>query len=279
MGVSGLPRRAFFKMTGSGNDFVIFDARLEPAGSLSKPGAIQAICARGTGVGADGVVFLERSPGVAFRMAYFNSDGSRASLCGNAALCCTRLAVRLGVATASGFAFETDAGPIAARMAEDLPEIDLAAISALRAEAGIELAEEQGERRIGYAVAGVPHLVVFVDDLDRVQLETRGSALRRDRSLASSGGANVNFVARGPDAGWRVRTYERGVEGETLACGTGAVATAALLNAWQESGDTTELVTRSGSALRVTLRNVGGELRPSLRGEGRLVFEGTIGEL
>lgn len=277
MGVSALPRRAFYKMTGSGNDFVVFDARTAAAGELATAGAIQAICARGTGVGADGVVFLEQSPDSAFGMAYYNSDGSRASLCGNAALCCTRLAVMLGAAPAAGFRFQTDAGALSARISGNLPEIDLGAVEELRPEAGIAMVA--GERRIGYAVAGVPHLVVLVDDVDRVELNRRGSQLRRDRTLSAGGGANVNFVGRGSRGEWRVRTYERGVEGETLACGTGAVATAAVLEAWRESSAATELVTKSGGVLRVAFRGEPDERRPSLRGEGRLVFEGVLGEL
>src|SRR5918912_3917773 len=94
--------RPFFKMSGSGNDFVVFDARAEPPGELERVDVIRAMSARGTGIGADGVVFLESSPTADFRMTYYNSDGSRASFCGNAALCCTRLAVELGAGDPSG---------------------------------------------------------------------------------------------------------------------------------------------------------------------------------
>ena len=266
--------RRFHKMCGSGNDFVFFDVRDEPAGELASAAAIRALCARGVGVGADGVVFLERSPVATVRMIYHNSDGSRASLCGNAALCATRLAVELGAADPDGFLLETDAGVLAARTRDGRPEIDLQPVREVTAEAGA-IVRTRGERRIGFARAGVPHLVVRVDDVDDVPLVERGRALRHDPSLVD--GANVNFVAP-TDGGWRMRTYERGVEGETLACGTGAVACAAVLARWGESGAETVLVTSSGQPLRVRAPEDPSQ-GPSLAGEGRLVYVGVLGEL
>jgi diaminopimelate epimerase len=266
--------RAFFKLCGSGNDFVFFDARREPAGEWAAADSIARLCTRGTGVGADGVVFLEPSPSAAVRMAYYNSDGSRASLCGNATLCTTRLAVVLGAADRAGFLIETDAGLIRARLAGDDPEIELQPVRTLATDAeGIRpVADEQ---RIGFALAGVPHLVVLVRDADAVALVERGRTLRHDSTLES--GANVNFVS--PTAeGWRMRTYERGVEGETLACGTGAVACAAVLSAWGESGVETMLWTSSGRPLRVRAPE-SADRGPRLVGEGRIVFQGTLGDL
>ena len=205
-------------------------------------------------------------------MRYHNSDGSRASMCGNAALCSTRLAVELGAADPAGFAFLSDAGLIGARIRDGRPQIDLAPVVGLRPDA--ELGRTGGERRIGYARAGVPHLVVEVADVEAVDLAARGRALRFDPSLAD--GANVNFVAPA-NGGWRMRTYERGVEGETLACGTGAVACAAVLSAWGAAGDAVTILTSSGRPLVVGLpRDVAG--RPSLAGEGRIVFRGELRE-
>ena len=267
--------RTFYKLCGSGNDFVFFDAREEPVGELASPEAIARLCARATGIGADGVVFLEPSDVAAVRMAYYNSDGSRASLCGNATLCTTRLTVVLGAADPAGFVIETDAGLIQARLVGADPEIELQPVGRLAAEAaGITVAGE--ERRIGFALAGVPHLVVEVPDADAVDLPTRGRTLRYDATLAA--GANVNFVSRTAEDAWHMRTYERGVEGETLACGTGAVACAAILAAWGETDGSATLVTSSGRALRV--RAASGEGRgPTLAGEGRIVFQGTLGDL
>jgi diaminopimelate epimerase len=262
-------------MSGSGNDFVVFDARTEPAGALEQIAAIRTICARGTGVGADGVVFVEK-PATAdsdLLMKYFNSDGSRAAMCGNAALCVTRLAAELGAGPAAGMRLRTDDGVLTARFVGGLPEVDLRPVLDVRPETGIPVIP--GEQRIGFALAGVPHLVVQCEDATVVDVAVRGRALRRHESMPQ--GANVNFVSR-RRLGWLMRTFERGVEAETLACGTGAIATAVLLTAWGESTrPETELETRSGRKLTVTLDRSGGAWKPTLRGEGRLVFRGTLG--
>ncbi|GLC27213.1 diaminopimelate epimerase [Roseisolibacter agri] len=268
--------REFFKLCGSGNDFVFFDAREQPAGALAEPATIQRLCARATGIGADGVVFLEPSTVGDVRMAYYNSDGSRATLCGNATLCTTRLAVELGIVEPTGFVIETDAGPIRARLVHDRPEIEMPAVRELVADAP-GIAAAAGEARIGFALAGVPHLVVRVADVAEVDLDARGRALRFDPTLAA--GANVNFVSPSPAGdGWRMRTYERGVEGETLACGTGAVACAAMLAAWQDAERSAVIVTSSGRALEVRQPATAG-VGPTLAGEGRIVFRGRLGDL
>lgn len=264
----------FHKMTGSGNDFVFLDGRDERLRALETPDAIRRLCARGTGIGADGVVWLmPGSDGEAFYMRYRNSDGSVADMCGNAALCSVSLAVRLGVAPADDdFRFRSDAGVLVGRRRPDgLPEVDLTPIQGLAATAPV--APVGREARIGFADAGVPHLVVEVPDAEAIDLLGRGAALRSDRALGSAG-ANVNFVSRGPGDAWRMRTFERGVEGETLACGTGAAACAAVLRAWGASARETTVETTSGKKLLVSLHDSGGVTTPSLAGEGRLVFEG-----
>jgi diaminopimelate epimerase len=264
--------RRFWKMTGSGNDFVFFDTRREPPGVLEFHETIDRVCARATGVGADGVVFLQTDDTEAFRIRYFNRDGSLGELCGNASLCSVRLAVELGIGQPEGFRFNTDAGVISARVADGDPEIDLQPVRGLRQEAGIELS--RGEERLGFVDSGVPHLVALVQDVGTVDVEGRGRILRTHPSLRD--GANVNFVSKDRDGRWRVRTYERGVEAETLACGTGSVATAILLEAWGLGGSETALETRSGRTLTVTIRGQGSARSPSLRGEGRLVFVGEL---
>jgi len=266
----------FYKMTGSGNDFVVFQAKRGDVPELETPEAVQALSGRGTGVGADGVVFLEPAGKGDVRMRYYNSDGSEAALCGNASLCSTRLAVELGLAQAGGFVLHTAAGALQARIRDGLPEVDLEPVTDVRSDAR-DLGPRPGEERLGYACAGVPHVVVEVRDVESAPLTTRGPELRSHPSLRD--GANVNFVAKRGDGSWTYRTYERGVEAETLACGTGAVATAIILSAWGESGDETVLWTRSGLPLTVTLRRDGSKWMPSLRGEGRIVFEGRLREL
>jgi diaminopimelate epimerase len=263
-------------MYGSGNDFIFFDARSEAAGELASPGRIAQLCARGTGIGADGVVFVEPSPRADFAIRYFNADGSLASLCGHASLCSTRLAVRLGAAEGGGMRFETGAGVLRGRIKDDLPEIDLAPVETVFADAAA-LEPGPGEHRIGFAIAGVPHVVLACDDVAAVDVQGRGPALRWHPSLPE--GANVNWVSR-QAGGWAIRTFERGVEGETLACGTGAVAAAVLLAEWglaPRSG--VALETASGRQLEVSITEEAGLRRPSLRGEGRIVFEGRLAEV
>jgi diaminopimelate epimerase len=266
----------FYKMTGSGNDFVVFNASDGAASELENAETIRMLSARGTGVGADGVVFLEKVPGGDARMRYYNSDGSEAALCGNASLCSTSLAVELGIAQGGGFVLHTAAGSLRARIRDGLPEVDLEPVSDVRRDAS-DLGVNPGEGRLGFVRAGVPHVIVEIDDIESADVTGRGAQLRNHPTLAD--GANVNFVARRSDGAFTYRTFERGVEAETLACGTGAVATAIMLSSWSESAHETTLWTRSGLPLVVTLRRDGAAWLPSLRGEGRLVFEGLLRDI
>jgi diaminopimelate epimerase len=270
--------RLFYKMSGSGNDFVVVDARNEPTGDLDGPERIRSICARGTGIGADGIVFLQPSTVAALRLVYLNADGSRAELCGNATLCTARLVVELGAGDPAGFMIETDAGVLHARiLANGLPEFDLDVVSTVQPDAA-GIAPAVGERRIGFALAGVPHLAVLRDEVDSADVVGRGRHLRHHPGAGRTG-ANVNFVARTSSDDWSIRSYERGVEGETLACGTGAVATAILLSTWGLAGPDVRLVTRSQKKLCVRLIKSGDNWRPSLSGEARIVFTGQMGEM
>jgi len=271
-------------MTGSGNDFVFFDGRASTLedGETLPTATIRALCARGTGVGADGLVVLvpPSQPGRAdVRIRYYNADGSVATLCGNATLCTVSLAAELGVVEDGNDSVRIEVGDrvVNGRLADGVPEFELGDVERIDPSAPVDLAT--GERRIGYAVAGVPHFVVLVDDIETVDVAKRGRSLRHHPS-AGPPGANVNFVARAGDR-LSIRTYERGVEGETLACGSGSVASAALLAAWgvSTSGVPTRLWTRSGAPLDIRLAR-GGGARPTvsatLRGEGRLVFRGEL---
>jgi diaminopimelate epimerase len=265
--------RRFYKMSGSGNDFVFFDLSDGPAGKLGDTASIRTICARGTGVGADGVVFLDNSRGDSIEIHYYNSDGSIGELCGNATLCTVRLAELLGSPLNGDVLIRTDAGGIEARLVDGLPEIDLEPVSDVQpAYSAIPLAGS--EERMGFALAGVPHVAIEVPDVANVDVIGRGSQIRRDRSLAS--GANVNFLAAAGDGRWNIRTYERGVEAETLACGTGAVASAILLVSWGRAESPVRLVTRSGRELFVRLRRDGSVWYPSLKGDAELVFVGEL---
>lgn len=265
--------RTFYKLTGSGNDFVFVDAR-EGTTGLDRPERIREICARGTGVGADGIVLVEPSSSADFAIRYFNADGSLAELCGNASLCSVRLADELQMGGPGTFRFETGAGQLSGRIRGGLPEVDMPTVAGLQPDYDVPLAA--GEERIGFATVGVPHLAVLVTGDREPDVSGRGRELRWHPSLAA--GANVNFLRPGPD-GWEIRTFERGVEGETLACGTGAVASAALLRAWGlEGGAPVRLRTRSGLPLEVRFEARDGAEVPALRGEGRVVYRGELAD-
>jgi diaminopimelate epimerase len=264
-------------MTGSGNDFVMVDGRGSTPADWTADD-VRAVCARGTGIGADGLVFI--SPGSepgAVRMVYLNSDGSRAAMCGNAALCSTHLATRLGLVDGCDIRLETDDGVYQSRCAasESRAVLILPPVDPPVAVPDLECA---AEARVALVHVGVPHLVLAVDDVDCVDLRTRGPALRWDPALGPEG-ANVNYISPGScPSEWRMRTYERGVEAETLACGTGAVAAACALDAWGMATLPVTIVTRSGRPLDVQARKLpsGQYGEVSLTGEARLVFRGVL---
>lgn len=265
-----------YKMTGSGNDFVMLDGRT--AQPESWPSArIAAVCSRRTGVGADGLVILVPETAGSVRMHYWNADGSRAAMCGNAALCSARLAVHLELVPPGELCLLTDAGVVrACAPAEgELAEIGLPGFEVADTVAGLE--PGPGEAWMAFAEVGVPHLVVRVDDIDEVDLVARGRSLRYHPRLGTAG-ANVNFVSAGaPGEPWRIRTYERGVEGETLACGTGTVAAGVALALHGEAGLPVTFRSRGGQPLVVRAALEGsraGEVW--LGGQGRLVFRGVI---
>jgi diaminopimelate epimerase len=277
---------AFVKMTGSGNDFVFFDGRTTPIDLVTQPEAIAAICNRYNGIGADGLVVLEPLYEEAdVRVHYYNSDGTAADLCGNATLCSTTISAQWELASPSGMRLSTGAGLINSRL-DGLPAISLQPVTTITPDMPIALAAAHGSR-VGFAVAGIPHLVILCEDADAVDVVGAGPALRRHEATGPAG-ANVNWVSPRPDGSWRYRTFERGVEGETLACGTGAVATAVLLRTWGISGNalTTTIRTSSGRDVEVDLEPLNQQndgppagFRPTLRGEGRVVFQGEIAAL
>jgi diaminopimelate epimerase len=231
------------------------------------------MCAHGTGIGADGVVFFDRAAGKSVSISYYNSDGSAGELCGNATLCTVRLSEMLGSDVEGGLTIQTDAGAVQGRLVDGLPEIEIAPVSEVWAE-WIQIPRLEGEKRLGFAMVGVPHVIIEVADVQHVDVGGRGSAVRRDRSLRQ--GANVNFLSQADAGRWNIRTYERGVEAETLACGTGAVASAILLSTWGAAESPVRLVTRSGRELTVTRRRADSLWHPSLRGSAELVFTGFL---
>jgi diaminopimelate epimerase len=268
----------FYKMTGSGNDFIVLDGRYT---SLSQWPAdrIIAICDRRMGAGADGFVILTPTavPGE-ITFEFLNNDGSRAGMCGNAALCSTRLSVFLELAPREGMTLLTDSGQVRTRctgpghMAEiRVPDFDLPV--------PLEIEAQPGESGFYLATVGVPHLVVVTADVATVDVQGRGRELRFHPAVGPAG-ANVNFISgpsRGSGEPWRIRTYERGVEGETLACGTGTVAAAFVADHLGRHPLPAEWLTVRGIRLGVSgARGASKATDAWLLGEGRLVYAGVI---
>ncbi len=269
-----------YKMSGSGNDFVFVDGRASRLSDWTQE-RIRAVCDRHTGVGADGFVVVE--PGSApdaVRFHFFNNDGGRAAMCGNGALCATRIAAFLELARPGGMTLETDAGTYLSRCLEGESERAELTLGNLTDFSRPDVKLEAGEREAQLVHVGVPHLVVLVEQVATVPIMERGRALRSDPALGPPG-ANVNFVGRsGSSEGWAMRTYERGVEGETLACGTGAVAAASVLALSGHAGLPLQVRTASGRILSVSGTQEGQEVhRATLTGEGRLVFRAVLGDI
>ena len=269
----------FFKLTGSGNDFVMLDGRTTSPDEWPAERIVRA-CDRRHGIGADGLAILAPEQG-GVRMHFYNLDGGRAAMCGNAALCSTRLAARLGMADPAGMQLVTDAGTYLTRCVGPghMAEVNLSDFALPEAVPGIE--RREGEREVVLATVGVPHLVVLVDDIEAVDLAGRGRELRFHPALGTAG-ANANFIAApaGPGEPWLIRTYERGVEGETLACGTGTVAAAVAMAAAGHATMPVGFRSRGGSPLSVAAEiDAGRATQVWLCGEGRLVFNGEMADL
>lgn len=273
----------FHKMTGSGNDFVMIDGRTSSPDDWTTP-RIADICDRRDGVGGDGLVFVTPAGPDAVRMTYFNSDGSPAPMCGNAALCSTRLAARLEMADPAGMTLVTDAATFSTRCVGSghLAELHLPDAPVPRP---IDTFLRPGEHWVRLGVVGVPHAIVLVEDVASVDVATRGRELRFDPALGP-GGANVNFLSRtSPSSGtaapvdtphWTVRTYERGIEAETLSCGTGTVAGALALADLELDSLPLEFRSASGRVLAVRATVAGGcGSLIWLRGEGRVIARGV----
>ena len=272
----------FWKMSGSGNDFVVIDNR---AGILP-PNAVsvftRAVCRHRVSVGADGVVLIGDSnePGVDFVWRYINADGSDGEMCGNGAMCGARFAVLNGIAPAS-CVFRTESGPVHAWVDPDpgCPAVRIAVADPGPLRVGVELTAA-GRDLVLHAIAvGVPHAVAIVPDVDAFapgdQLIPIGRSVRHHEMFAPAG-TNLNVVAVRDRHTVRMRTYERGVEAETLACGTGAIASAITATALGHTEPPVAVITSSGLPLRVDFTwhdgratgvTLGGDARVILRGE------------
>lgn len=258
----------FWKMSGSGNDFVIIDNRKKALkGNVAR--WAKRLCYRQEGVGADGLLLLEPSRSADFRMIYFNADGSRAGMCGNGARCMAWFAHQHRV-VGSQFTFQTDAYPVHARVNGNRVRISLG--DAKDYSRDREVAIGPTVYRVDSVNTGVPHAVVFVRDTEQVAVRELGRAMRTHAAFKPAG-TNVNFVQSDGRGGLKVRTYERGVEDETLACGTGVAASA--LAAAQRGLVTlpAKVQVRGGDVLTVS---ADGLSRLQLEGPVRLIFKGEI---
>jgi diaminopimelate epimerase len=262
----------FIKMNGAGNDFVMLDNR---GGELRlAPDQIARICDRHRGVGADGILILEPAAnGADFRMRYYNADGGEAEMCGNGARCFARYANRLA-GPMEKLSFETPAGVIGAELQGDLVRLAMSEPKDLRLGITIPLPDRQVAAH--FVNSGVPHVVVPVDGLENVDVRGLGSAIRR-HDLFAPKGANVNFLKeRGPRQ-IAIRTYERGVEDETLACGTGVVASALIFAALKKTDGPIAVLVRGGSELEVDFVREDEQFKNvTLKGPAEFVFEGAI---
>lgn len=263
----------FTKMHGAGNDFVLLDNRNGQLRLDAK--TLGRLCDRHRGIGADGVLVVEPAAnGADFRMRYYNSDGGEAEMCGNGARCFARFANRIAGPRAQ-VSFETQAGVIRAQIAGELVRLAMSNPKELRLNEAVAVA---GRSLAVHSVnTGVPHTVVFVDDLDAVNVQQLGAAIRHHAHFAPKG-TNVNFVKSGTEKNTIViRTYERGVEAETLACGTGVVASALVFHALNGAGQPVGVRVRGGDLLRVGFaKTPGGYKNVTLTGPADFVFDGEI---
>jgi len=263
----------FTKMNGAGNDFVVVD-NLDGSLALSEAD-IARLCDRHRGVGADGLLAVEPSRAEAdFRMRYYNADGGEADMCGNGARCFARFAARLLPSLPESISFETPAGLIRARFSGNLVTINMSEPRDLMEPAAMEVAG-LGACRVHYLNTGVPHAVVFVDDVDSVDVTESGASLRWNPAFAPQG-ANANFAQILPQGSLALRTFERGVEGETLACGTGVCATALLHHIATGTPSPVTVQVRGGEILEVGFDATGTPWNVTLTGPADFVFDGKI---
>jgi diaminopimelate epimerase len=263
---------SFTKMNGAGNDFVMIDNR-NRALSLDAS-RVALLCDRHRGIGADGVLAVEPSTqGADFRMRYYNADGGEAEMCGNGARCFARFARRLGASNAE-MSFETLAGIIRASFPGDLVCITMSDPNSYRSP--FDLVINGRTLSVHFLNTGVPHAVVFADDIAAIDVGKDGAALRHHPAFAPRG-TNANFVQVLAPQSVAIRTYERGVEAETLACGTGVCAAALLHSLREGSAPPIKVKVRGGDTLEVGFKAADGSFRDvTLTGPADFVFDGTI---
>jgi diaminopimelate epimerase len=264
------------KMSGSGNDFILVDNRSKQVPDDRMIPMAKGLCRRMVSVGADGLIFIEPSDRFDFKWRFFNADGSEAEMCGNGGRCTARFAFLKGIA-ASAMTFETLAGPIQAWVDGPIVKLQLTQPKELRLDQTILV--DGKTFRFDFLNTGVPHTLVWVDDNEKTDVIGLGRTIRFHDHFKPAG-TNVNFVQLVSGGVLSVRTYERGVEGETLACGTGAVAAAGVAFLKKKLPSPLQVQTLGGEILTVHVEGQQdkGIEKVYLEGEVRLVFEGEIFE-
>ena len=263
----------FTKMQGSGNDFILIDNRRGILKGRNLKALAMTVCHRRFSVGADGLIVIVPSRRVNFKWRYFNSDGSEAEMCGNGSRCAARFASLKKIAPRK-MAFETLAGVIHAEVKQERVKVQLTDATELRLRREVPL---DGSSRTGHFInTGVPHLVYLSEDLDAEDVQGTGSRTRY-HDLFKPAGTNVNFVRVRDRHRLKIRTYERGVEGETLACGTGAVASALVAASLGRVASPVEVVTKGGETLTISFAQDGESFNDiHLEGEAQVICEGTL---
>ena len=271
----------FTKAVAAGNDFVIVDGTALRLGTPALARLARRLCDRRYGVGADGLLVVGRPAGADRAMRIFNPDGSEAEMCGNGIRCVALWGVRRHGARSGRLAIATKAGRLTTAVAGDIVAVRLGERYRVIAEEPVRLTVG-GRRFVVHPVhSGVPHAVIFTRRLARASVAEWGAMIRWHRRFAPAG-TNVDFVQRLGPRTIRQRTYERGVEAETMACGTGAIASAVALvrQAGRRAGAGRYLIavlTRSGERLTVAFRLEGTAAREvELRGTARIVYEGRL---
>lgn len=256
-------RIKFWKLSGAGNDFVLMTMR--PKGR-SGPALAKALCDRRRSVGADGLLIMTRRKG-RVHLDYWNADGSSA-FCGNGSRCAALWAKANGWMRGKNIILETNRGPLQARLTgKGRAEVTMPAPKGLRL--GLTLKSLGQNVRVHFVDTGVPHAVVFVPDVKKIDVRKLGRVIRFDKTFGKPG-ANVDFVQIKKNNLF-LRTYERGVEDETLACGTGVVAAAFVARVLGYGGSPMPVITRSGDHLSVSF-----DSSARLEGPGEITFSGEV---
>ena len=263
---------AFWKMHGAGNDFILVDDRGETF-PTDRNDWIASISRRNFGVGSEGVILIQPSAEHDFRMRFFNPDGGEVEMCGNGARCVARLASEIGAA-GSDMRFDTVAGPIGASVSDGIVRLDMTPPFDWVLNGSIEI---DGETRTYHQVnTGVPHVVMQVDDAETIDLVKLGAAIRYHEAFAPAG-TNANFISLLGEDHLRVRTYERGVEAETPACGTGMVACGLIAGKLGLAESPVKITCTGGDVLEIgfDLTDDGAE-NVTLTGGATHVFKGEV---